>query len=236
VQARIGQWDEMGQSLSDLRERWQDPLLTVLTVLLALLMFVLAPLRAEHIPGIQELGFGLAALVTGAVLVLSGRPVAIGALLLAIILAAVAAVHRLQHPSNLDVYLDATAWLLLSLALILEVGRATFGPGRVTYHRVMGAILLYFAMGLAFAALFAFIGVASDKAFSGFVVKDSPNLTDVMIYFSFGVLTGIGSGDIVALHPIARSLTLVEAMIGQLYPATLLARIVTLEIEDRRQL
>jgi hypothetical protein len=54
-----------------------------------------------------------------------------------------------------------------------------------------------------------------------------------MIYFSFGVLTDIGSGDIIALHPIARSLTLVQAMIGQLYPATLLARIVTLEIEDR---
>ena len=56
-----------------------------------------------------------------------------------------------------------------------------------------------------------------------------------MIYFSFGALTGIGSGNITALHPLARSLVLVEAMIGQLYPATLLARIVTLEIEDRKR-
>jgi hypothetical protein len=32
-------------------------------------------------------------------------------------------------------------------------------------------------------------------------------------------------------HPIARSLCNVQAMIGQLYPATLLARLVTLEIE-----
>jgi hypothetical protein len=36
------------------------------------------------------------------------------------------------------------------------------------------------------------------------------------------------------LHPIARSLTNVEAMIGQLYPATLLARIVTLQIEGEK--
>lgn len=36
----------MAQSLNDLRERWRDPLLTALTILLALLMFVLAPLRA----------------------------------------------------------------------------------------------------------------------------------------------------------------------------------------------
>jgi len=88
-------------------------------------------------------------------------------------------------------------------------------------------------MGLAFAALFTFIGAASNSAFSGFVVKDSPSLADIMLYFSFGALTGIGSGDIMALHPIARSLTLLEAMIGQLYPATLLARLVTLEVEDR---
>ncbi|ODS00274.1 hypothetical protein AUC68_01100 [Methyloceanibacter methanicus] len=223
----------MTQRLKDLRERWQDPLLTLLTILLATLMFVLAPLRAEHVPGIQEVGFTLVAVVTGAVLIISGRRLAICALLIAIFLAAVAAVHRLYQPSMLDVYLDASAWLLVSLALILEVGRAVFGPGRVTYHRVMGAVLLYLAMGLAFTALFTLIGAASDTAFSGFVVKDSTSLADVMIYFSFGALTGIGSGDITALHPIARSLVLVEAMIGQLYPATLLARIVTLEIEDR---
>jgi uncharacterized membrane protein len=93
----------MGQSLADLRERWQDPLLTVLTILLALLMFVLAPLRAEHIPGAQELGFALVAVVTGAVLILSGKRFAIWALLTAILLAAIAAIHRQYMPSMLDV-------------------------------------------------------------------------------------------------------------------------------------
>lgn len=223
----------MVQNLSGLRERWQDPLLTALAILLAVLMFVLAPLRAEQIPGAQEIGFALVAVLTGAVLVISGKRFALWALLIAILLAAIAAVHRAFQPSIIDVYLDATAWLLISVALILEVGRVVFGPGRVTYHRVVGAVLLYLAMGLAFAAIFAFIGAVSSTAFSGFVVKDSPSLADVMIYFSFGALTGIGSGDIMATHPIARSLVLVEAMIGQLYPATLLARIVTLEVEDR---
>ena len=33
-------------------------------------------------------------------------------------------------------------------------------------------------------------------------------------------------------HAFARSLVNLESMIGQLYPATLLARLVTLEIED----
>jgi len=226
----------MARGLSELRERWRDPLLTALTILLGLLIFVLAPLRAEQIPGAQEMGFALVAVVTGAVLILSGKRFAVWALVAAIVLAAIAAIHRLYQPSILDVYLNATAWLLISLALILEVGRAVFGPGRVTYHRVVGAVLLYLAIGLAFAALFTFIGAASDSTFSNFVVEDSASLADIMLYYSFGALTGIGSGDIVALDPIARSLTLVEAMIGQLYPATLLARLVTLEVEDSRRI
>ena len=54
-------------------------------------------------------------------------------------------------------------------------------------------------------------------------------------YFSFVTLTSVGYGDIVPVHPHARSLANVEAIIGQLYPATLLARLVTLEIADRRR-
>jgi hypothetical protein len=48
-------------------------------------------------------------------------------------------------------------------------------------------------------------------------------------------LTTAGAGDLAAIHPIARSLTNIEAMIGQLYPATLLARLVTLEIEGEKR-
>ena len=55
-----------------------------------------------------------------------------------------------------------------------------------------------------------------------------------LVYFSFVTLTSVGYGDIIPLHPVARSLANVEAIIGQLYPATLLARLVTLELESRR--
>jgi hypothetical protein len=45
------------------------------------------------------------------------------------------------------------------------------------------------------------------------------------------ILTSVGYGDIVPLHSFAHSsLANVEAIIGQLYPATLLARLVTLEL------
>jgi hypothetical protein len=56
-----------------------------------------------------------------------------------------------------------------------------------------------------------------------------------LTYFSFATLTTVGYGDVLPVHPLARSLSSLEAIIGQLYPATLLARLVTLELEDRRR-
>jgi hypothetical protein len=213
------------------RERWRDPLLTVLTILLALLMFVVAPLHAAGIIESQDVGLVVGLVVIAAVVFQSGMSTAVIVMLVALGLAATATMLRLNHHSTLDLYLDASAWVLIGLALSWVVARAVFAPGRITYHRVMGAILLYLAIGLTFVALYTFVGLLVPDAFSELTVRDSPTLASTMVYFSFGTLTTAGSGSLAPLHPIARSLCNVEAMIGQLYPATLLARLVTLEIE-----
>jgi hypothetical protein len=64
-------------------------------------------------------------------------------------------------------------------------------------------------------------------------VSRNPALASNLIYFSFVTLTTTGYGDVFPLHPIARSLCNLEAVIGRLYPATLLARLVTLEMAHR---
>jgi hypothetical protein len=56
-----------------------------------------------------------------------------------------------------------------------------------------------------------------------------------LLYFSFTTLTTAGYGDITPVHPLARNLANLESVVGQLYPATLLARLVSLELEHRRQ-
>jgi hypothetical protein len=218
-------------SLDRLRLQLRDPLLTLLTLLLVFWMFVLAPLHAAAVINTDIIGFILALAVTGALLVLSPKPGAVVAMIVAIGLAAAAAWLRLRQPSHVDVFLNASAWTLIGFALAWVVGWAVFAPGRITYHRIMGAILLYLAIGLTFVALNTFEALVAPDAFSGMSVADSPAFNSTMIYYSFGTLTGAG-GDITPVHPVARSLSNLEAILGQLYPATLLARLVTLEIED----
>ncbi len=220
-------------NIDKLRDRWADPLLTALTVLLVIMMFVVAPLQALGIFAFQATELVLALLLVGGIFVISGSPIAMMAMLVALIMIVTGAILRIRSPSILDLNLFAGSWFIVGTTMAWAVARATFAPGRVTYHRVVGAVLLYLTVAVIFAALFTFIGSLEPNAFAGMKVEDSPALASQLIYFSFATMTTTGYGDVSPLHPIARSLCNLEAVFGQLYPATLLARLVTLEIAHR---
>ncbi len=224
-----------GDRFRRLQERLQDPLLTALTILLAVLMFVIAPLQASGLLAVHYFGIAFALVLALAVFIVSGSPAAVGATLLAVALVVGATLLRLRHPSLLDIYLDASALMISGLTLGIVVARAVFAPGRITFHRIIGAILVYLCIGLTFVSLYRFVALTVPGAFSGLGrLQDNLANASNLIYFSFVTLTSVGYGDIVPVHPVARSLANIEAIIGQFYPATLLARLVTLELEGRR--
>ena len=74
-----------------LQARWRDPLLTTLTVMLALMLFVLAPLHAAGTIKSENFGLALIVVCTAALFVVSGSPLTIVAVMVAIGFAAVAA-------------------------------------------------------------------------------------------------------------------------------------------------
>jgi hypothetical protein len=224
-----------GQRFRRLQEQYSDPLLTALTVMLAILLFVVGPLQAAGVVTAHDFGIAFGLVLVAAVFIVSGSGVALAAILVAVALIILATVLRLTRPSAVDIYLDAAAWLIAGLTLSIVVARAVFAPGQVTFHRVIGAVLLYLNIGLIFAALFCFVALRLPNAITGIgTLQDNLAVAGNLIYFSFVTLTSVGYGDIVPLHPFARGLANVEAIIGQLYPATLLARLVTLELEARR--
>jgi hypothetical protein len=52
---------------------------------------------------------------------------------------------------------------------------------------------------------------------------------------SFVTLTTLGYGDIVAVHPTVRMLVILEGVVGQLYPAILIARLVSLQVQSKQK-
>jgi hypothetical protein len=215
------------------REQWSDRLLTALTLLVMVMLFGIAPLQASGLFVFQAFELAFALVLVAGVFVMSGSRIAVIAMLVSLAVATIGGIHRITAPSNLDINLFAGSWLIMTITLGWAVAGMVFSPGRVTYHHIMGAILLYLIIATSFVPLFAFIGSLVPKAFSGITMQDDPALASNLIYFSFVTLTTTGYGDVFPLHPIARSLCNLEAVIGQLYPATLLARLVTLEMAHR---
>jgi Ion channel len=198
------------------------------------MLFVVAPLQALGIFAFQAFELVFAIILVAGVFVMSGSRTAAFAMLLSLVMASMGAIFRLKAPAMLDVNLFGAAWLVMGVTLGCVVAPAVFASGRViTYHHIVGAILLYLTIAVTFVGVFTFVGSFVPKAFSGLSLEDSPALASNLIYFSFVTLTTTGYGDIFPVHPLARSLCNLESIFGQLYPATLLARLVTLELADR---
>ena len=166
----------------------------------------------------------------GGALLISSHPIALGLLSMALMVNIAVFFLRLYYPWPYNLQLLTGAWLIIAGTLGIVVARAVFGGGQITYHRIVGAILLYLLMAVTFATLFGLLGLSIPDAFKGIVFKDDLALANSLFYFSFVTLTSTGYGDIVPMHPLARSLCNMECIIGQLYPATILARLVTLEM------
>ena len=138
-------------------------------------------------------------------------------------------------------------WLLgweISLSLVTVIIfaylilRYVYKEGPVTTHRIQAAVAAYLLIALAFALGYHLTSFFIPGAFT-FPDKapdiSNPRFAFIFNYFSLVTITTLGYGDIVPVNPFARTLAMMEALVGQLYPAILLARLVSLYILDSRK-
>jgi hypothetical protein len=117
-----------------------------------------------------------------------------------------------------------TGMLSLGLLLVVILGR-TLRDGPVTTRRLHGGVAAYLLLGVLWAYAYAVVGAIRPGAFAGPVNPgDGPR---AWLYFSFVTLTTTGYGDVLPVHPVARSLATLEAVTGSLYLAILIARLVS---------
>ncbi|HVM79628.1 MAG TPA: potassium channel family protein [Stellaceae bacterium] len=216
------------------RERMRNPGLSVLLFLEVLVIFLLVPIRGLALfgpPSSQV--FGATLVVIAAVVVIARHRVVLALTLIAAAFAVLADIYRYEWPSHVSAAAFLIVALVFFLVLTAAIGHVVFGPGRVTAHRIQGAIVVYLHVALIFTYLYAVVLIFEPGAFGDAIATSDPSVGAKVLYFSFTTLTTVGYGDITPVHPLARSLSNLEAIIGQLYPATLLARLVTLEISSR---
>jgi hypothetical protein len=216
--------------LRDLRNERSDWLLTALTGVLTLLIFVFAPLQALGITAFHLFAIGMLVAIIGGMVIISDNPTALVLMSIALVANIAVFLLRLYYPVPFHLHILAGAWLIIACTLGVVVVQAVFAQGRVTYHRIVGAVLLYVLVAVAFATLFLFVGLSDPGAIKGITFDDDHSVASELFHLSFVTLTSTGYGDIIPVHPFARSLCNIESVIGQVYPATLLARIVTLEL------
>ena len=153
------------------------------------------------------------------------------AIVLAVVILALTWVEEIRPGVTLTI-LNAGLSLIYLGFLLAAVGVQVFGEGPVTGHRIRGAIVVYLLLGGIWALLYQVLALTIPQAFrlpEG-LVGDSDALQRLLTYFSFITLTTTGYGDITPVHPVARLLTMFEALVGQLYPAIILARLVSLAV------
>jgi Ion channel len=218
------------------RDRIRDPSLTVLLVLELCAMFLAAPLAAKGLPIARAVADTLVLAVLVIVVMLSQKWGAI--ILISLGLAATVASFPLSGewaPISTAV-LRRSGDILAFSALTWVVAHAVYAPGRITFHRLQGAVVVYLSLATIFASVYSLIWELSPDAFAYLVVQASgPQEVATMLYFSLTTLTTTGYGDVVAIDPFARSLANLESVLGQFYLAITVARLVTLELEDRRR-
>jgi ion channel len=116
----------------------------------------------------------------------------------------------------------AATMLLLAVVLIV---RQVIGLPEVTMQSICGAVSGYLILGLMFAAIYAAIDHFSGGSF--FAPGQRDNGLKTFQYFSFTTLTTLGYGDYTPVQSGGQAVAVMEALLGQVFLATLVARLVS---------
>ncbi len=226
--------------MSLLRRFWLgDRSLSVLLLLLGVAIFVVHPLGGLGVAGRAVIGLFFSLILisgVGAVAKNAWTTTLIGTLVLTTL--SVRWVRLWRGGASLMLP-DTLFSSLFCVTLAAVVTAQVFREGPITLHRIQGAIAVYLLIGLAFAYLYEFIGLRWPHAFVPVALANvgaDEDPTSRFLYFSFVTLTTVGFGDITPAHPMARSLVTMEALIGQLFPSVLIARLVSMELHYRQRI
>lgn len=209
--------------------------LSFLLALLLLIVFVLYPMSGHGpLVGIALQSAVSLLVIFGATLI-ARRGTAIAFVALLGLATVVSGWARMYSAGRVLIVLGLLTWIvflsLLAVAIVIRV----FEEGKINLHRIQGAIAAYLLLGVIWSGCYRLVMEFDHAAFSLPSVADEGTLMSKLAYFSFITLTTVGYGDVTAVDTAARSLAILEALVGQLFPAVLIARLVSMEVIHRME-
>lgn len=134
---------------------------------------------------------------------------------------------RMLHTFNYSNFTIATSDNILTVFLlvafsILIINHFLLNAVALKY-RIAAAVAVYLIFGVLWARLYEIVYLFNPLAFS---LNEKINPLS-LIYFSFVTLVTLGYGDIVPVSTMARSLAILEGIVGQLYMVILISSLVS---------
>jgi hypothetical protein len=130
------------------RGRWREQLLSLVLAIQLLILFVMPAARAAGLPSPHIVMRGVLLILAALGLLLARSRGAMAIMILSVALSIAASAWHHERP---ELVADA-GQVLPQLALLWIVSTAVFGRGRATYHRILGAIVMYLAIGMIFVS------------------------------------------------------------------------------------
>jgi Ion channel len=152
--------------------------------------------------------------------------------IVAIVLGVVAASLAEKTDTVIGIAAIANALLIAFAppAVVIGVMRNLRTTGAVTVTVIAGAICVYVLLGLFFA--FAYSAV-QHLGGAPFFANGAAATSDRSVYFSFVTLATVGYGDYTARTNFGHTLSITEALVGQIYLVTVVATIVARAVPRR---
>jgi len=207
----------------------QDSGLTSMLILLFVSNFLLMPFFSERpVVSLLMRAFWFFLLIAG-ITTLSKNKKHIKSLTFVPILFVLVSVLGYFLDNPLLGYVDFLTTIAVLSLLTWMVLLKVFESGPITIHRVIGAIVAYMLIGNIWAFMYHFIYLQVPGSLQIPGITEYTAASPVtFLYFSFTTLTTTGYGDILPLNTLTRTLSNIEQLIGVLFPAVLIGRLVSL--------
>jgi hypothetical protein len=127
------------------------------------------------------------------------------------------------------------AYALFILIAIVSIGVDVLFRERVTIDCILGSISVYMLLGIFFGFVLGLFALLLPEAFDYGIKGRSQGAIPLndLLYFSYATLTTTGYGDITPTHPLVRTVATFESIVGTLYIAVMISRLVGLHVIEK---